>query len=563
MDDFDDMDNNPFLDPEDDSSKKTQTVDKITGTSSEVSESNVSEDHQVRNDPASNNANANPNMNVDNNQKENEDEREQKNNEGLPERTVKKKVYDITIKVTTLQRAGSVTNKKENPTIIFDVATDLPLFRKRNYRNIKKTMDEFHQLFKYLNAAIQESFIPSLPSPFTNYCINNREDLEKTVSNFQNWFDRIIKDPLVIKNEEFVHFIECDCNTYIPIRKANLIASGLKRKTLKQLPPPYDETLDLAAFRPMVKDIHWNAKEMQTRLLNISKAKKMLSQYENTFGKGFIGLSEIARDTEYSDKQLDKQNVLYNHFGKIITTVGDIDSIIATLDIATLYDGLEWIVNDTYVVKEALTNRHLLMRELLKAQQSTKSKQEQARKLRAKRDTNPVKVEESIQQLKEASKLEQQLTLKLERITANMLIERKGWIEWYETQLRTSIKEYTLRKIEYERKKLVLLEKVRRDVRHADKNGGLSRLGREHLLNKTDDDVKEKGSQLADGDSWAGDSSKHDSKDVENINHTEFDSYIDTEDPNYQKQTPISNNKPASPSLDPKSAATLLGECIF
>ena len=113
------------------------------------------------------------------------------------------------------------------------------------------------------------------------------------------------------------------------------------------------------------------------------------------------------------------------------------------------------------------------------------------------RDINPMKIDEALRQLKAATKNEQVLTLKLQRITSNMIIERKQWISWYEEWIRSSIKEFTLRKIEYERKKLTLLERVRSDIRKADENGGLSRLGRHAVSNNNSDT-----SQTLKGDSW-------------------------------------------------------------
>ncbi|EDO15160.1 hypothetical protein Kpol_440p7 [Vanderwaltozyma polyspora DSM 70294] len=486
----------------------------------------------------------------------------------LPERSSNQK-FNITVKVTGLERAGSTNNKKENPTIVLDLNTNLPTFRKQTHKKVKKTMEEFQQLFKYLNGAIQESFIPALPIPFTNYGINNREDLDKTVHNFQLWFDRILSDPLILRNEELAFFIESDHNTYSPINKSTLPATGLKRKTLKQLSPPFDETLELAEFRPLVKSIHWTAKDLQLKLLRVSKAKKIVAENENAMGKGFISLSDYYK--KFNDETVSsKQITLYKHFGKIITTVGDFDSIIATVDIATFYDGLEWIINDTYVVKEALTNRHLIMRELIQAQQNTKSKQDNARRLRAKRDINPIKVDEAIRQLKEATRYEQQLTLKLERVTTNMLLERKEWLNWYEEHLKSIIKEYTLKRIEYERKKLSILEKVRSDVRNADVEGGLSRLGRSHIKNKPS-----LNSQTINGDDWTGDVRSRDENEINQMSHTEFDESIKADEHEQEHGSDAGNNSittesstssstpPSASILDAKNAASMLGKCTF
>ena len=352
----------------------------------------------------------------------------------LPER--KNDKFQLLVKVTGLERVGSFANKKENPTIKLDVSTNLPTFRKHQHRELKKTFSEFQNLYKFLNGSILETFVPALPPSSTNYGIANSEDYYKTVKNIQEWFDRIAADPFILRSQELAFFLESDFNTYTPVAKAKLPISGLKRKTLKQLAPPFDECLELAEFRPLVKSIHHLTQEIQAKLLKLCKLRKSLSHDETAVGQSF-------KDMALQDPQ-QAHGKFYTKFGKTLTALGDIDSVIATLDIATLHDGLEWVVQETYTVKEALTNRHFLMRDLLQAQQNTTSKQEQARKLRARRDVSPLKVDEAIRALKAATTAEQELTLKLRRVTANMLLQKKTWLEWCNSTLVASIKDYTL-----------------------------------------------------------------------------------------------------------------------
>ncbi|CCD23805.1 retromer subunit VPS17 NDAI_0C01440 [Naumovozyma dairenensis CBS 421] len=501
-DEFDSPDNNPFAEPPLEHTDTEQPHESnVASTPATTAEQEVVASTQVSPPSASTLAEETSTQPHDN-------QHENKETNILPERS-DNKLHAI-IKVLNVERKGALMEKKENPIIIFDITTNVPTFRKTSYKNIKKTYQEFTELFKYLNGSLPECFIPSLPLSYTNYGIQNKEDQVQLLKCFQNWFNRITMDPFVLRNNEFAFFIECDTGSYLPLNKNNISqTTGLKRKTLKQLAPPYDEVMELAEFRPMVKSIYLLVQGIQEKLLKCSKLRKLMVQEENAVGQGFVKLGDL--NTSRGSK-------LYKRFGKILNAIGDVDSIIATMDMGTLYDGLSWIVRDSYVVKETLTDRHLVMRELSQAQQNSKVKQEQARRLRSKRDSNPLKVDDALRSLKQATRTEQELTLKLQKITANMLIEQKEWLEWYESWLITSIKEYTIRRIEYERKKLTLLERVRQDVRKADVKGGLSRLGRE-MTSSNGQDV----SQSIEGDSWTGENRHRTSGEIDFLSHTEFD----------------------------------------
>lgn len=493
-----------------------------------------------------------------------------------PPKPVKK--YKFIVKVTALERVGSTTSQRENPIVVFDVSTDVPTFRKQQHRGIKKSTDEFKELFRYLVAAVQETFVPALPAPCSSYGPNTDEDRSKTMRNYQEWLERIAADPLLLRNEEVAFFVQSDFGTYSPINSPPMQpATGLKRRTLKQLAPPYDEVVELAEFRPLVKSIHHVSQDAQSKLVKVSKQRRILAQEETELGLGFAALQNDAYTPGGPQRGL-QHSGLYKRFGRVLAAAGDVDSVVSTLELATLADPLGWLVKDTYVVKEALTNRHLIMRELLQAQQSSRAKQEHARKLRAKRDASPIKVDEALRSLRAATQFEQDLTNRQRRITGNMLLERTQWLQWYETFIAAAIKEFTLRKIEYERKKLTLLERVRHDVRRADTAGGLSRLGREsHPQPST---FSPKSSQRIDGDEWAGDHRRRSSLFIQQdaLTNTDFDRTLAADEQDFKQQdrnddvdddggdvllADKAQEGVDRASLDARNAASLLGLATF
>lgn len=192
----------------------------------------------------------------------------------------------------------------------------------------------------------------------------------------------------------------------------------------------------------------------------------------------------------------------YRKLGRIIQTTGDYHAAQATAEATTLGDPLEYHSSDAFIVKETLTNRHILLRDLLQAQQTARSKRAAADRLKGSTSVRPDKVDEAISALDEAIGQETYLTKKTERVTANLLLETRQWFGRTSDDVLSSLRDYTLRQIEAERRTLALLESVRADIRAIDSSGGLSRLGREaHPAVRRASLASSQGPK---GDAWSG-----------------------------------------------------------
>ena len=193
----------------------------------------------------------------------------------------------------------------------------------------------------------------------------------------------------------------------------------------------------------------------------------------------------------------------YKKLGKIIQTEGDYHAVQATAEATTLGDPLNYHSSDALIVKETLTNRHILLRDLLQAQQTAHSKRAAADRLRVSSSVRPDKVDEALNALEEADNNESYLSKRTQRVTANLLQEKRRWFEQTSSDLLTNLREYTLRQIEAERRTLATLENVRPDIRAIDASGGLSRLGREaHPSTARRPNLGS--SQGPKGDAWSG-----------------------------------------------------------
>lgn len=192
----------------------------------------------------------------------------------------------------------------------------------------------------------------------------------------------------------------------------------------------------------------------------------------------------------------------YRKLGRTIQTTGDYHAAQGTAEATILGDPLNYHSSDAFIVKETLTNRHILLRELIQAQQATRSKLSAADRLKASSSVRREKVDEAISALDEARSHELYLSQKTQRVTSNLLQEKRRWFARTSADLRTSIREYVLREIEAERRTLATLESVRPDIRAIDSSGGLSRLGREsHPAARRASMAASQGPR---GDAWSG-----------------------------------------------------------
>src|SRR6185437_9416104 len=154
----------------------------------------------------------------------------------------------------------------------------------------------------------------------------------------------------------------------------------------------------------------------------------------------------------------------YRKLGRIIQSCGDYHAAQGTAEATTLGDPLTYHAADAFIVKETLTNRHILLRELLQAEQARRSKESSVTRLKSSTNVRREKVDEAISALDEALSQENYLKSKTQRITANLLLEKRTWFQRTTKDMNLSIREYVLRQIEAERRTLATLESVRPDI---------------------------------------------------------------------------------------------------
>ncbi|KAF2228918.1 vacuolar protein sorting-associated protein 17 [Viridothelium virens] len=391
-------------------------------------------------------------------------------------------------KITGLERTG-----RKDPILRFDVYTDLPKFRTTQFRDVRRTHSEFLKLADHLISSNPEAMVPAVPPPLTAAGAGTEEDESRIKAGMQRWLNYVCGNEVLKRDEEVIFFVESDFG-YSPVVRRKQPATGVRRKVLKQFAPPPDDTPELYETRPIVKLFYLGTMDAGQKVDKVVKSRKALGLAEADLGvkMGSMQVQEIHAGLGNA----------YRKLGKIIQTTGDYHAAQGTAEATTLGDPLQYHSTDAFIVKETLTNRQILMRELLQAQQTTRSRLSATDRLKASSSVRRDKVDEAIAALDEARSNESYLSGKCQRVTANLVQERRRWFARTATDLRQSLREYVIREIEAERRTLATLESVRPDIRAIDATGGLSRLGREaHPATRRATLASSQGPK---GDAWSG-----------------------------------------------------------
>ncbi|GAO13541.1 uncharacterized protein UV8b_05813 [Ustilaginoidea virens] len=396
--------------------------------------------------------------------------------------------FKLQAKITGLERTG-----KKDPVLRFDVHTNLPSFRTTQYRDVRRLHSEFVKLGEHLISANPEAFVPAVPPPVTAAGAGTEEDDDRVKAMLQRWFNYVCGNETLMRDDEMVLFVESDFG-YSPLVKMKQPATGVRRKILKQFAPPPDDTPELAEARPTVKLFYLGTMDAGHKVDKMVKARRGLGLSESDYG---VKLSSM----HVQEPHPGLANA-YKKLGRVIQTMGDYHAAQATAQAATIGDPFQYHSQDSFIVKESLTNRQILVREFLQSQEVTRSKLNAADRLKASSSVRREKVDEAITALDDARQFEANLYNKTHRVTQSLVQERRKWFARTAADLRASIREYVLREIEAERRTLALLETVRPDIRSIDASGGLSRLGREaHPAVRRTSLASSQGPK---GDAWSG-----------------------------------------------------------
>lgn len=432
---------------------------------------------------------------------------------------------------------GIEKNKAANPILRFDAeVSGLRKYRQKVYKDVRRTYNEVVKFNNYLIVSNLEVFVPVIPAAQTAYPTGGEDEQKQLMQVWQEWFDRVTKNPILVRDDELVYFIESDFGySVINAGRKTLVASGLVRRTLKQLAPPYDPYTELAAFRPVIKSAYLLCGKLEKAVEKNQKNERQLAANVSEFGTKLRGLAQF--ETAHAGMRN-----MWEKLGKVAQIQSDLGLVRLVSDAATLGDGCKALASDFFEIKEALTNRHLIMREYLQAQAQTKTKHLQAAKVKSKVSLDPIKVDEALRALEYATQAEENLQMQVKRISGEMMYEKSEVITFVEGKFQRILKQFTLSRVDQHRRFLKHLEAMRLDVRIIDLKGGLSRLNRDNLTQMQHNLAQ---SQAATGDAWT-------SRTFRSLNEVQA-----------EKETRLRKAEEADLAVDATQAASVLGAATF
>lgn len=441
-------------------------------------------------------------------------------------------------------------NKTGNPILRFEASVrGIAKFKQSKYKDIRRSFNEIVRFNKYLSVLNLEVFVPVIPPAQTSFPRGGDEETKHLMFVWQEWFDRITSNPILILDDEFVFFIENNFGyQVINSQRRMSVASGIVRKTLKQLALPPDPYPDLESFRPLVKAEYLALLKLHKQIEDASKSRKQMAIHMHDAANKMGVLASCEKD------HVGMKN-MWQKMSKISELQSDLTLADAISDMATLGDGFQCIAGDLYEVKEALTNRYLIMRELAQAQTNTALKRANADRIKNKSLLDPFKVDEAIRLLESATQTQLSLEKQVKRLSGEMLFERKEVLAFEQYKTRSLMKQFILSKVNHHRKVLKHLENIRMDVRLVDVNGGLSRLNRHNLALQKHNLVQ---SQSASGDAWS-------SRTFRSLESKQLEEDASNENAGDAGDLPryIPHHEVPAEDMSAKAAASLLGVATF
>ncbi|KAJ3859396.1 Vps5 C terminal like-domain-containing protein [Lentinula novae-zelandiae] len=354
----------------------------------------------------------------------------------------------LRVKITGLDR------NRRDILIKLDAQTNLSNFTGTTYRNVSRSYLEFQSFYESIVQSNPQTLIPALPLAQTSAPTDEEDDRLVRIM-LQRWFTRVCEDPIMIHDEDLRSFIESDFGyqpTPRPRRKTSS-GFGLMRRGV----PDEDEELQRARFE---------LTKLEGQFFDTAKAVDKLAMTRKILASAHTDMGNKLLNVATTEAHQPLGNA-FRKIGRTWHSLADLDQAQAISECVILGDSLGYQGLNARSAKETLQMRTGVLEEYQAAVKTSISKRRQIERLKASSNIRPERVDEALEELKEANKYEQVLAKRAEGISQNLHRALETHNNHVNEDVTAALIEHARSSIMYERQLLRELEALRSDVANA------------------------------------------------------------------------------------------------
>lgn len=354
----------------------------------------------------------------------------------------------LRVRITALDR------NRRDILIRFDAQTNLSNFTGSTYRNISRSYVEFQRFYDQIVYSNPQTIIPALPLAQTSAPSDEEDDRLVKVM-LQRWFTRVCEDPILLTDEELRSFIESDFGYQPMPRPKRKASSGFS--LLSRRPPDEDEQLAQARFE---------LTKLETQYIEAAKAVDKLSQTRKAISFSHADMGNKLVDVAATEVHAPLASAV-RKMGRSWHIYADIDAAQEISDRVILGDSLGYQGLNARSAKETLLQRSLVLEEYQEAVKNTINKRRNIERLKASSNIRPERVDEALEELEEANKIEQLIHRRVEGISQNLHRALHRHSRLAHEDITAALIEHARTNILYEKQFLRELESLMPDMRVA------------------------------------------------------------------------------------------------
>ncbi|KAG8865405.1 Vacuolar protein sorting-associated protein 17 [Tulasnella sp. 330] len=359
----------------------------------------------------------------------------------------------LRVRITGLDR------NRRDILVRLDAQTNLSNFTGTTYRNISRSYVEFQRFAEQITYSNPQTIVPALPLPQTSAPTDEEgvKDDRLVKVTLQRWFTRVCEDPILISDEEVRSFIESDFGYQPTVRPKRKISSGFN--LLKRGAPDEDE--ELIAARLELTRLEGEFFDAAKGVDKLSRARKALSAAHAEMGNRLVNVATTEAHPPLA--------VALRKFGRTWHSVGDLDQAQAVSETVILGDSLGYQGINAKAAKETLQQRTQVLEEYQTAVKTSISKRRNIERLKASNNIRPERVDEALEDMEEATKIEQLLAKRVDGISQNLHKALHTHSRHTHEDIAQSLIEHARTVILYEKQLLKELESLKTDFSNINK----------------------------------------------------------------------------------------------